>query len=217
MQHDHMIETLTANGSNHSLDIGSLPRRARCRQDFADAHVSHLFSEVVAEDRIAVAQQVTGELGKGKCLPQLLSRPLRGRVGGNVEVQNAAPVMGQNQENVKNLEADRMHGEEINRDQLLGMILQEGAPRLRRWLMAAQHVFADTALSDVDAEFEKFAMDARCTPTRILLAHHADQVSDFVGDEGSSGLPAPHLPSPEPSKAGTMPGQDRFWLDDGQG
>ena len=97
MQYDHMIETLTANGSNHSLDIGSLPRRARCRQDFADAHVSHLFSEVSAEDSIAVAQQVTGELGKGECRPQLLSRPLRGRVGGDVKVQNAAPVMGQNQ------------------------------------------------------------------------------------------------------------------------
>jgi len=44
----------------------------------------------------------------------LLSRPLRGRVGGNVEVQNAAPVMGQHQKHVKNLEADRGHGEEIN-------------------------------------------------------------------------------------------------------
>ena len=60
MEHDHMIEALTANRSNHSLDIGSLPRRARCRQNFADAHIPHLYSEVVAEDRIAVAQQVTG-------------------------------------------------------------------------------------------------------------------------------------------------------------
>ena len=59
-----MIEALATNGSNHSLDIGSLPRRAGCRQDFADAHVSHLFSEVVAEDRIAVVQQVTGGVGQ---------------------------------------------------------------------------------------------------------------------------------------------------------
>ena len=45
-----------------------------------DAHVSHLFSEVKAEDRIAVAQQVAWELVKGKGLPQLLSRPLGRRV-----------------------------------------------------------------------------------------------------------------------------------------
>src|SRR5499427_5720529 len=90
IEHDHMIEALASNGSNHSLHIGSLPRRARCRQDFANAHVSHLFSEVIAKDPIAVPQ----ELLKGEWLPQLLSRPLRGWVGGHVEVQNTTPVMG---------------------------------------------------------------------------------------------------------------------------
>src|SRR5215472_2371518 len=92
-----MIEALASNGSNHSLHIGSLPRRAWCREDFANAHISHMFSEVIAKDPIAVPQQVTRELVKGKGLPQLLSRPLRGWVGGHVEVQNTTPVMGQHQ------------------------------------------------------------------------------------------------------------------------
>jgi hypothetical protein len=47
MENDHVIEALAPNGSYHSLYIGSLPRRARCRQNFADAQVSHLFSEVI--------------------------------------------------------------------------------------------------------------------------------------------------------------------------
>jgi len=140
-----VIEALATNGSNHSLDMGSLPRRARCRQDFADTHISHLFSEFSAENSIAVAQQVARRLGEGKGLPQLLSGPLRSRMGGNVEVQNATTVMGQNQENVKNLEADRGHREEINGDQLLGMILEEGAPSLRGPFVSADHVFADGA------------------------------------------------------------------------
>ena len=71
-----MIEALTPNGTNHPLHVGSLPRRARCGQHFVDAQVSHLFSEVKAENSIAVAQQVTRELVKGKGLPQLLRRPL---------------------------------------------------------------------------------------------------------------------------------------------
>jgi hypothetical protein len=125
MEHDHMIEALATNGSNHSLYIGSLPRRARRRQDFADAHALHLFSEVIAEDSIAVAQQVVRELVKGKSLPQLLSRPLRGRAGSHVEVQNATPVMGQDQKHVKNLETDSGHREEVDGDQLLGVILQK--------------------------------------------------------------------------------------------
>ena len=60
-----------------------------------------MFPELIAENSIAVAQQVVWKLGEGKGFPQLLSRPLRGRVGGNVEVQNAAAVMGQNQEKRK--------------------------------------------------------------------------------------------------------------------
>ena|SRR5215469_9091872 len=216
MQHDHMIEALTTNGSNHSLYIGSLPRRARRRQNFTDAYISHLFSEVVAEDRIAVAQQVAGTLGKGKCLPQLLPRPLRGRLGGNVEVQNATAVMGQHQKHVKNLEADRGHGEEIKRHELLDMIFEECAPLLRRRFVAAQHVFADAALSDVDAEFEQFSMDPRCTPKGILPAHPVDENSDFTRNDRSSGSAAPHLPGPEQTKAGSMPSHDRLWLDNSQ-
>src|SRR2546430_17429794 len=80
MEHDHMIEAFATNGANHPLDVGSLPRRARCRQDFANAHVSHVFSEVIAQDRIAVAQEGARGLGKGKCLARLLSGPLCGRV-----------------------------------------------------------------------------------------------------------------------------------------
>src|SRR3974377_2638055 len=99
-----MIEALASNGSNHSLHIGSLPRRARCRQEFANAHVSHLFSEVIAKDLIAVPQHVTRELVKGKCLPQLLPRPLRGWVGGHIEAANTTPVVGQHTQHVQNLE-----------------------------------------------------------------------------------------------------------------
>ena len=56
-----MIEAFATNGANHPLDVGSLPRRARCRQDFANAHVSYVFSEVIAKDRIVVAQEVARE------------------------------------------------------------------------------------------------------------------------------------------------------------
>ena len=136
-----MIEALATNGPDHPLDVSSLPRRTRCRQNFADAHVSHLFLEVMAEDRIAVAQQVTGELGKGKCLPQLLNYPFRGRVGGHIEMQNASSVMGQHQENAKNLEADRGHGEEINGDQSLRVILEGKCASLRGRFVSANHVF----------------------------------------------------------------------------
>jgi hypothetical protein len=81
MEHDDMIEALAANRSNHSFYIGSLPRRPRCGQNFADAHVSHLFSEVIAQNRIAVAQQVAPELGKGKYFTYKVAVPSIPRLG----------------------------------------------------------------------------------------------------------------------------------------
>ena len=137
-------------------------------------------------------------------------------MGSNTEVKNAAAVMGQHKEHVKNLKTDGGDGEEIDGDQLLGMILKEGTPSLRRRFAAARHVFADTALSDLDAQFEQFAMDAGCTPARILFAHPADKISDLVGDDGSSGLAASYRPSPESAEAGTLPRYNSLWLDDGQ-
>ncbi|HYT21414.1 MAG TPA: hypothetical protein VEW05_14455 [Candidatus Polarisedimenticolia bacterium] len=211
-----MIEALPTNGTDDALYIGSLPRRTWCRQNFADAQVSHLFLELMAEDRIAVAQQVAGRFGKGKGLPQLLDYPSRGWVGGRIEVENAALVMGQNEKHLKNLETDRGHGEKIDGHQLLDMILEEGAPSLRRGFMAGHHVFADAALSDVDAKFEQFAMDAGCTPAGILPAHLADQMPDLMRNEGSSGFSAAHLPGPEQAETSAMPRYDRFRPDDGQ-
>jgi hypothetical protein len=48
-------------------------------------------------------------------------------------------------------------------------------------------------------------VDAGCTPTRILAAHLADQISDLAGNDRPPGLATPHFPSPESPKAGTMP------------
>jgi hypothetical protein len=58
-----MIQAFASNRTDQSLYIGSLPGRARCRQNLADAHISQLFSEGIAKDSIAVAQQVAWELG----------------------------------------------------------------------------------------------------------------------------------------------------------
>src|SRR5664280_1312607 len=122
-----MIEALAPNGTNHPLHVGSLPRGSRRGQHFVDAYVSHLFSELVAEDSIAVAEQVARQLVKGKGLPQLLSRPLCGGVGSHIEVKNATPVMGQYQKHVKNLETDGGHSEEVDGDHLGEVVLQERA------------------------------------------------------------------------------------------
>ena len=73
---------------------------------------------------------------------------------------------------------------------------------------AVHHVFAYAGLPDVDAEFEQLAVDAGCTPTGILSAHSADQISDFTGHSRSSRLAPPDFPGPEETKALAMPSND---------
>jgi hypothetical protein len=125
-------------------------------------------------------------------------------------VNNAAAIIGKYQERVENLETDRWDGEEIDRDELRDMVLQEGAPALRRWFRSAHQVPADTGLTDVDAEFEHFATNTRCSPGGIFLAHLTDQIAYFARHDGTTGLATPNLPSPGEEKAFAIPCHDGF-------
>jgi hypothetical protein len=72
----------------------------------------------------------------------------------NVEVQYSPPLMGQHQEHVQNLEADGWHGEEVDRNKLLEVVVEKSPPGLAGRLSLADHIFADASLADVNAEFE---------------------------------------------------------------
>src|SRR5208337_3690856 len=50
-------------------------------------------------------------------------------MGGNVEMNHAAPMMGQNHKDKEDSKVHRRHDEEIGRDQLLQMTVEERTPR----------------------------------------------------------------------------------------
>src|SRR6202030_238563 len=66
------------------------------------------------------------------------------------------------------------------------MIPQEGAPGLRRRPAPTSQVFRDGGLTDVDAEFQEFAMNPRRTPARICVRHVADECEDVRGRRSSN-------------------------------
>src|SRR6266567_8649570 len=55
------------------------------------------------------------------------------------------------------------------------MVAQEGAPSLGGRPGSLDHVLRDALLSDLKAEFEQLAMDARGAPQWIVNAHLPDQ------------------------------------------
>jgi hypothetical protein len=129
-----------------------------------------------------------------------------------------APVQqwGQCRPAITRQPSDSGHREEVDGNQLREVILQESAPGLRGRLAAAHHVFAHAALPDIDAKLEQLPVNTGCTPNRILPAHPADQISDLARNDGASWSATLDLPSPEKAEAGTMPGNDRRGLNDGQ-
>src|SRR5205823_8598408 len=129
------------------------------------------------------------------------------------------PVMGQHQKYVKDLEPDGGHGEEVDRDQLLGMVLQEGAPSLRRRFAAAQHIsiYLLTLLSPMSMPSLSSSPWMRGAP-QPGFSRHILRIRSRTSLEmtGRPGFPQRTFQVQNKRKPARCQGYDRFWLDDDQ-
>jgi hypothetical protein len=83
---------------------------------------------------------------------------------GDVEVEDTAAVVGEHDEDEEEAQAGRGHGEEIDRDQVPGMVGEERPPGLRGLGAPLRHQPGHGALGHVEAELQDLAMDARGAP-----------------------------------------------------
>jgi hypothetical protein len=116
---------------------------------------------------IPVKDQESGSRPERKRLPQLLDGPQARRMADDVEVQDASPVVADDEEAVEQAERDRWHREEVHRGDGFSMVAQKGEPTFG-WLRLSRRPFHPTgngSLRDIEAEHKKFAMDARPLPT----------------------------------------------------
>jgi len=132
-------------------------------------------------------------------------------------VNDAAPLMGKNEEDVENAEGDCRDGEKIDRGKLLGMVFQKYAPSLRGRFGMSEHVFGDRCLGNIDSKLEQFAMNSRGSPEGIIFAHRADELTNLLGNPGSSRLTVSAFPGPKHAESPAMPGYDGFWFNNDKG
>ena len=79
-------------------------------------------------------------------------------------------------EGIKEFEADCGHNKEVHRRDIREMIAKKGLPSLTGGTIPSfLHIFGDSRLSDVETEFQKFAMDPGRPPERIFVSHTPDQ------------------------------------------
>src|SRR5882672_9336778 len=76
-QNDDVIQTLAAQGSDHSLRVLILPRAGRTRNDLTDTHAGDSASKRVPIDRVAISQQPWWGSVVRKRFNHLLCRPGR--------------------------------------------------------------------------------------------------------------------------------------------
>ena len=88
--------------------------------------------------------------------------------------------MGKNNEDKQDAKGGGGNHEKVDGDQVLDMIVQEGAPCLGRRVSFLRHQPCHSPFRDLDPEFEQFPVDSRTSPGRVRIGHFADEIAYFV-------------------------------------
>ena len=94
-QYDHVIETLSADRTNHSFGIRVLPRRARCSENLQDFECCDLAPECLAINRVSITDEKTRGIVSPTCLKELSGCPHSRRMLCDVDVQDSPTIMTQ--------------------------------------------------------------------------------------------------------------------------
>ena len=96
------------------------------------------------------------------------------------------------------------------------MVTQEAAPSLGGRFASLDHILRDAGLSDLKAELEQLAVDARRTPQRIVNAHPPDQRAQVRVDLRPASKGA-GFPTPVQAEASAVPSHESLGADNRDG
>src|SRR5207237_3127537 len=126
VQHDHVVEEFSPDGSDHTLSERVLPRGMRRGEDLGKTDGLHPLSKLSAEDAVAIADEKPGRRVVGEGLDNLLRPPSRGSGGGDVERYDAAAGVEEDDEHVERADSRRGQDEEVERDKIGEANVEEG-------------------------------------------------------------------------------------------
>src|SRR5207253_7527182 len=193
-----------------------LPRRAWGHGLVADPHGAQSGRDGSAIDAIPIADHVARRLSPRESFGDLACDPVRGRMGCDVDPDEVSAGQPNDDKGIEQVEANGRNNEQVHGGDVRRVVTQEGAPALRRRSASLDHVLRDARLSDLKAELEQLAMDARRSPQRIVNAHPLDQRAQVRVDLGPASKGA-GFPTPVMAKAGPMPTHQGLWSADSDG
>jgi hypothetical protein len=168
VEHDQMIQTISANRAGQSFNVWRLPRRPIRDDNLFNVHMVDTQLEVDAVGAVMVAEQETRCFVIRKRLGNLLARRRRGRMTRHIEVHHASSVVSQYDEAAQQLKTHGSHDEEIDRGNVRYVILRERPPRLRRRLAMPNHVLRHRCFFDRDSQQGQLGLNLGRAPRHIL-------------------------------------------------
>src|SRR6516225_2643459 len=184
IQDYHVVQQVASATSHPTLSNTVLPRTLKGRASWLAPHLLHSRNHIGAKLGIAVEQQESVRLFVGPCFSQLLYNPKRMGISRHIAMQDLAPVVADDEKAVQNTKRERWDGEKVHRRNGLAMVSEERQPSLCRiWISrGSPDPSRDTPFRDLETQLEQFAMNARCSPGRILGNHSKDQGANLFAD-----------------------------------
>src|SRR5207244_13027425 len=120
-QNEDMVQTLPPDRADEPLREGILPRAVGRREDFADPHALNASPKRRPVDAVAIAEEVGRRGVVRERVDELLGGPGGGGMLGHVEVEDAAALVGQHDEDEEDVQVSGGNGEEVDRDEVADM------------------------------------------------------------------------------------------------
>ncbi len=145
-ENNDVVQAFPTDRADDPLHVRILPGRARRNENLLDPQSMNGSVEVIAVYAIPIANQKTRGSVPGDGFEQLTPRPFRTGMLSHVEVQDPTTIMKEHEKDKQDSKADRGHGEDVDGDEVLEVVVEEGPPRRTRRLAGADHVLADGRL-----------------------------------------------------------------------
>jgi hypothetical protein len=218
VQDDQVIKKLSATAPDPTFRNSILPRAGWAYACGFHATGGKQLGYLVAKLAVTIKNRMAVRTGFRKCFSQLLHYPAAGRVFGDVEVEDLASTVFDDEKTIQDSERESWHGEEVHCRNGFAVIAQESSPEfpclLRR--RQASQIARNCALRDLEAKFQKLTVNSRSAPGGILLHDPLDESSNLGIDLWPTKALWARAQAPEQPKASAMPGDNGFWLDDDQ-
>ena len=155
VQHDDVIQVVTAYRADQSLNVWILPGSPRSCNHLLYAHTLNSLAKKPSVNRIPIPKQILRCRVPGKRFHNLLTRPLSRRAGSHIEVEYFSTTMAQDHQYEENPESGGRNREEIHGNHAGHVIFQEATPRLgRRFRTAWRHEIGNSSLADLYSKLE---------------------------------------------------------------